>query len=73
MPMKNPEGNNNNAEATIRMGVDAIVRLRVTEGLMRIKTASTTGNSQNQFAIRYEQKLPKLEAINSTNSTTVKP
>src|SRR5689334_18141962 len=73
IPMKKPDGNNNSAEMAILTGVDAAVNPRVTAGLTRINAASTTGSSQNQLLNRYDQKLPQLDAISSTKSTTVKP
>ena len=56
-----------------RTGVGAAVKLCVTAGLMKMNAASRSGNSQIQYLIRYEHRLPQLDAISRTNSTTVKP
>src|SRR5437016_6106437 len=72
MPMKKPDGNSSSAEIPIRTGVEAAARLRVTAGLTKMNAASKSGNSQIHFPIRYEYRLPQLDAISRTNNTTVR-
>src|SRR6266850_2419505 len=62
MPMKKPDGKSSSAEIPIRRGVDAAVKLCVTEGLTKMNAASRSGNSQIQCLIRYENRLPQLDA-----------
>src|SRR5438105_9101114 len=73
MPMKKPDGKSRSAEIAMRTGVEAAVRLCVTAGLTKMNAASSSGNSQIQFLIRYEQRLPQLDPISRTNNTTVRP
>src|SRR5262249_30179874 len=73
MPMKKPDGNRSNADIAMRIEVEAAVNACVKGGLRKMNAARTSGNAQIHLPSRSEHKLPMLEAINSTNNTTVNP